>query len=342
MPSRAGMVQTVLGPVAATALGATMTHEHLLLDISPPELRDNPGEAITLETRAHFNRHTRANPFNLRLTSEAEAIEEMQRFKGLGGGAIVEATSIGLQRNPSGLRRIAEASGVHIVMGASYYVQPYHPTRVASLSAEAITDEIICDVTTGADHTTICAGLIGEVGLSWPVHPDEAKVLRASARAQQATGAPLMVHPGRDGRAPMEAIRVIEAAGGEAQRTIMAHIDRTLFTLEAMRELARTGCYLEFDLFGQESSFYALAPIDMPNDAMRINYLMQLLADGYGEQLLVAHDICRKTALVRYGGDGYDHILRNVVPIMQRKGMSAAEIQMILEGNPARIMAFVS
>jgi phosphotriesterase-related protein len=341
MSAWSGQVNTVLGPIEPAAMGQTMTHEHLLLDISPPELRDQPGEPITLETRAYVHRHSRANPLNLRLTSEADAIAEMHRFKRAGGGTLVEATSLGLGRDPQGLRCIAQASGVQVVMGCSYYVQAYHPPHVATMSEDEIVQEIINDITIGADGTDIRAGLIGEVGLTWPVHPDEIKVLRASVRAQRATGAPLMIHPGRDPQAPLAAMRVVEEVGGDPQRTIMAHIDRTLFSLDAMVELARTGCYLEFDLFGQESSYYALAPIDMPNDATRIDYLMRLIDVGYGEQLVIAHDICRKTALVRFGGDGYDLILRNVVPIMRRKGMLQDDIDRILSRNPARIMTFL-
>jgi phosphotriesterase-related protein len=108
-----------------------------------------------------------------------------------------------------------------------------------------------------------------------------------------------------------------------------------------MLALAQTGCTLEFDLFGKESSYYPLAPIDMPNDAMRINALMQLIAAGHREQVVVAHDICYKTCLKKYGGDGYDHILRNVVPVMQRKGMSGIDIETLLVHNPARLMTFV-
>jgi predicted metal-dependent phosphotriesterase family hydrolase len=40
------------------------------------------------------------------------------------------------------------------------------------------------------------------------------------------------------------------------------------------------------------------------------------------------------------GGDGYDHILKNVVPVMRRKGMPEDDIEAILVTNPARIMAF--
>lgn len=117
-------------------------------------------------------------------------------------------------------------------------------------------------------------------------------------------------------------------------RVIMSHLDRTLFDLDSMLRLADTGCYLEFDLFGQESSYYPLADIDMPNDATRVDYLTALIARGYGRRLLVAQDICTKTHLRKYGGEGYRHLLRNVVPLMRRKGMSDDEIADITVNNP--------
>jgi len=46
------------------------------------------------------------------------------------------------------------------------------------------------------------AGIIGEIGCSWPLHKDERKVLLAAALASKETGAAICVHPGRDETAP--------------------------------------------------------------------------------------------------------------------------------------------
>ena len=59
-------------------------------------------------------------------------------------------------------------------------------------------------------------------------------------------------------------------------------------------------------------------------------------------QVLMAHDICNKHRLTKYGGHGYAHILENVMPIMRRKGFLAGEIDQILVGNPARALTFAS
>lgn len=341
MTAMTGKVQTVTGLIEPSAMGYTLAHEHLLANICPPEDRGLPEGPLTLDKLGSDRRHWDRNPLNARLESEPEAIEEMRQFKAAGGGTVVEVTSIGLRRDPAGLQRIAEASGVNIVMGASYYVHHYHPPEVAGMSEGQITERIVRDVRDGVDDTGVRAGIIGEVGLFWPVHADEVKVLRASAVAQKETGAPLMIHPGRDPAAPLDAISVVKEAGGDPSRTIMAHIDRTLFQREDMLALAETGCYLEFDLFGHESSYYPLAPIDMPNDATRIDHLMALIEAGYRDRLLVAHDICHKHRMRKYGGDGYSHLLENVLPVMRRKGMSDDDVQALFAANPARIMAFV-
>lgn len=341
MSERSGKVQTVLGLIDPSELGHTQPHEHLLVNLIPPPQRDTPGEPIRLESLGYLRRNWTSNTENLCLTSEADATEEMRRYKAAGGGAIVDVTCDDMDRSPRELARVSGTTGVHVIMGAGYYVAPNHPPEVEELSEEELAECIIRDIVEGVDDTGIKSGIIGEIGLTWPVHDNEAKALRAAARSQHATGAGLTVHPGRNPAAPLDAIRIVREAGGDPERTIMCHIDRTLFSLEAMLELAATGCYLEWDLFGHESCFYPLAPIDMPNDAIRIDNLMKLIEAGYRDKLLISQDICTKIHLTRYGGEGYYHILENVLPLMKRKGMSDDDIETLVVKNPARILTFL-
>ena len=93
-------------------------------------------------------------------------------------------------------------------------------------------------------------------------------------------------------------------------------------------------------MFGVESSHYPLSDIDMPNDAQRMDVIKRLIGESYGERIVVAHDICTKHRLVRYGGHGYGHIIEHVVPRMRRRGFSEQEVYNIIVANPARILAF--
>jgi phosphotriesterase-related protein len=340
MSDLSGKVQTVLGLIDPNELGHTQPHEHLLVNLIPPDQRDAGGEPISMENLGWLRRNWTSNTENLCLTSEADVIEEMKQYKDSGGGAIVDMTCIGIARDPQKLARISGETGVHLVMGTGYYTSLYHPPEVERLSENQLAEHMVREITEGVDNTGIKAGIIGEIGLDWPVHENEAKALRAAAKAQQKIGAALNVHPGRNEEAPIDAIRIVEQAGGDLKRTIVSHIDRTLFSFDAMVDLLETGCYIEWDLFGHESSFYPLAPIDMPNDATRIDYLLKLIKAGYRDRLLVSQDICTKTRLKKYGGEGYNHILENVLPMMERKGISGQDINALMVHNPARILTF--
>lgn len=363
MSEFSGKVQTVLGPIDPSNLGPTLTHEHLLVD----GLGDAPSpgrsatdrakwlEPITLENVYDIRREILFNRSNMQLTNIDEAIEEATRYRAAGGNCIVDLTCGGLSRDPEGLVRISRLSQVHIVMGAGYYVRAAHPEHVASMSKAEVRDEIVRDITQGSpgsgmqtgrhqvvgqadEGSGIRSGIIGEIGLSWPVDDEERKVLAAAVEAQLATGVPLSIHPGRDTDAPLHAARIVEEEGGDLGRTVICHLDRTLFSLDDMLELAQTGVYLEFDLFGMESFYYPLSPIDIPNDATRVDYLIALSEHGHADQLLISHDIDAKTRTRKYGGEGRDHILLRVVPLMRRKGMSQKDIDRVLIGNPASLL----
>ena len=341
-------VQTVLGPVPPEQLGPTMTHEHILSDLSPLERPpEEPGarelfEApVSIENIGYLNWYYRPNADNLKLNDIATAIEELALYRQHGGGAIVEASSLGLSRDPAGLARVSKAAGVHVVMGSSFYVDASHAADMDFRSEDDIAAEIVRDLTVGVGSIGIRAGIIGEVGCSWPLTPNERKVLRASARAQRDTGAAILIHPGRDESSPDEILDVLEDAGGDLTRTILGHLDRTVLDRAMLLRLARRGIYLEWDHFGFERSWYPPnLKVDMPSNAGRMDYLAFMIEAGYGEKLVIAHDIASKVRLSRYGGHGYRYVIAFIVPRMRERGFSEVDIQRILVTNPAAVLTF--
>jgi phosphotriesterase-related protein len=325
-------------------VGHIQPHEHVLSAIGNTARRQGSAlasdEPIRLDNYYEIRRHHSA--FDAIVDDVEDAVAELTAYRREGGSAIVDATSIGLGRDPRGLVEVATRTDLHIVMGSGYYHHDYHPPELAEQSRHEIATRIHRDVVDGVDETGIRSGVIGEIGLGWPVHPDEDRVLRAAVDAQASTGAALMIHPGRHADAPLDAMRRVTEEGVDSSRLIMSHIDRTLFDLDAMLRLADTGCYLEFDLFGQESSYYPFAEIDMPNDATRVDYLVALRDRGYGDRLLVAQDICFKSHLQRYGGEGYGHLLRNVVPLMRRKGLDDEAITQLTVHNPLTVLGIAA
>ena len=334
-------IMTVLGPLQEDEIGHTQLHEHLLCDLSG-YIAENDREAgapITLNN--YFaTRVDRNNSTDMILDNRTDAIEAMVDYAAAGGTVLVDATPRGLGRDPEGLREIALATNTHIVMGCGYYVSAFHSPAVATMSEDQICDEIVTDLETGVGPHRIRAGIIGEIGMSWPARADEVKVLRGAARAQRLTGAALLIHPGRFAHAPAHHLQIVEAAGGDLSKTVMCHIDRTLFTFEQMRELASTGVVLEFDLFGTESSYYPPDPsVDLPNDGMRVRYIRALIEQGHGHQIVIAEDVCRKSQLKPHGGEGYDHILKRVVPLMRARGIREDQIHQITQETPRRLLS---
>lgn len=345
-----GTVQTVLGPIGTDDLGVTLPHEHLLLDEMLPKFAPEFSPHASAWTRAQWTAPlTLANRYenqrqgtlyrdNLSLGSIEEAIAECEDFRLHGGSTIVDLTSVGLGRDPLSLRRISQASGVHVVMGAGHYVAEYHRSDIADLDVSAISDEIVAEAQSGIGELKIRPGIIGEVGLTWPVHPEEDKVLRACVRASLESELPLSIHPGRSVEAPLDACARIDKCGGDLSRTVIGHIDRTLFDIEDMDRLARTGCYVEFDLFGQEEAYSRWTPAAMPNDGGRIRSIMELGERGYSDQLLISQDIGSKSRTQVYGGEGRSHIVKRVVPFMRMLGAGDDLLNKLLIANPARML----
>ena len=343
-----GMAQTVLGPVSPDELGVTMTHEHLLLDMTaargvPTEAsaREFYNKPVSLETLGYIRHYFAQNADNSRLGDVATAVDEATLYKQHGGGTLVDVTSVGIARDPVGLAQISREAGVHIIMGSSYYVAAAHPPDMDGQGEDDIAAEIVRDVTEGVGDTGIRAGIIGEVGCTWPLTDNERKVLRASARAQQHTGAPLLIHPGRNERAPEEIIEVLAEAEADLSRTIMGHLDRTVYQKETLTRIAESGCFLEWDLFGRENSYYPLnIKVGMPGDAKRMEDIAWTISQGYGDRVVVAHDIASKDRLLKYGGHGYFYVLAHIVPRMRRLGFQEEDIHKILVENPAAALAF--
>ena len=171
---------------------------------------------------------------------------------------------------------------------------------------------------------------------------NEKKVLAASAIAQKETGSSILIHLGRNERSHEEILEVLIENKADLTRTILGHIDRTIFDREQLIDIAKTGCYLEWDLFGNESSFYRPNPsINHPNDGTKLKNVLDLVIKGYGNKILFSQDICTKHRLIKYGGHGYAYILKHIVPYMYSRGFTKQAIENILVNNPADALTFV-
>lgn len=336
----APVIRTVLGDRPATDFRAVAVHEHLLYDIVPPARRGDPGVPITLATRWQADYRSNENPANARQTDRRLAAAELSAFAADGGDLLVDQSVHGIGRDPAGLVAASRASGVAVVASAGTYTAAYLDAATRDADTDTLAARFIREITEGLDGTRVRAGLIGEIGCSWPLEPVERRALVAAARAQKATGAGISVHPGRDPRAPFEIVEILGAEGADLSRTVICHMDRTYPTGEGPRDLAATGVCVEWDFFGIETSHYWMdADVELPTDRGRLRAIRQLFDGGMGERVLISHDICTATRTAALGGHGFGHILRNGVPLMRRMGFGDAEIDALLRANPQRLLA---
>ncbi len=363
---RIGKIQTVTGLIDPETLGVCLTHEHLLLDLSdllpPPNTASARGfyaSPLTVEAAAYCRNYSEFSTAHHRLDSVETAVEELGLFKQHGGQAMIDLTLPDIYRDPLGLRRISRATGVHVVMGCGFYVAAAHPPALADWSEEQIAAMIVADIVEGAAaeeesrstgkgvvhrrNTGVRAGVIGEIGCSSPLHDDERKCLRAAARAQRQTGATVFVHPGRAETAPLEILDQLRSAGADLRRVVLAHLDRTVFNRDMLRQIAETGAYLSYDLFGDHpSGFYPHNPaVHLLNDAGRVAEVSWMIEQGWTEQILISHDMAQAFRLAKWGGHGYHYILAEIVPQMRMRGISEEEVDQILVGNPRTLLTMV-
>ncbi len=295
-------VRGVLGDIDPAKLGMTLTHEHLLLDMY----------RITLNVD-----HVLNNP-------EA-AVLGLTRFKDAGGTTVVDATNIGLGRDPHKLVRIARESGVNVVMGCGWYRESFYPGDVDRRSTNSLADEIVHDIEDGVGESGIRAGVIGEIGSDGDfISGQEERVLRAAARAHQHTGLTVTTHAVR---CPLglEQIDLLESEGVEPHRVIVGHCD--LYPDTAYHEaVAERGAWVEFDRVNGRHAY----EVDR-----RIRWILNLLGKGFIGRLLLSHDVCARTDLRVYGGTGYDYIASEFVDRLRDVGLTQAQLDQILVANPS-------
>ena len=336
IPNIAGKVQTVNGLMDPSALGETLMHEHIFIDFKkPPPMTSSLTDIAVIKRIPTPVSKGPLSDFN-------ESLDAITDFKNAGGGTIVDLTNFGLTRDPTALKVVSRASGLNVVMGAGWYIHPYHPTDMDQLTVQQLTDIIVHDITVGAQGTNIRAGIIGEVGVGDPdyrtkpttLYPNVIKSIRASARAARITGAPMSIHNQEVPSDTMQTLDIVQSEGVDLHHVVMSHIGarRSAEILEAV--FAR-GPYIEWDFLGQ-------APLPQANEKSMIDSLVAMIKAGYASQIMISHDICTQTQLKINGGGGYTYIDDVIIPGLKAQGVSDATIHQIMVENPARVLAFVA
>ena len=114
---------------------------------------------------------------------------------------------------------------------------------------------------------------------------------------------------------------------------IIGHIDLRL-DWEFVLALARTGVHFDFDQVSKEKYY---------PDSQRIDFIMRLVTEGHGQQLLLSGDLARRSYWHSYGlgGAGFTYIPQVFAPRLRDAGLSDDTTHELLVDNPARALACV-
>jgi phosphotriesterase-related protein len=307
---RAARIETVTGPVAADRLGITLMHEHVLVDFI--------GAAQVSPSRYDADAAFHA------------VLPHLHHVKRLGCSTLVECTPAYLGRDVRLLRRLSEASKLHILSNTGYYGaanDKHLPAHAFDETAEQLAARWVRESERGIDNTGIKPAFM-KIGVDQsPLSAVDAKLVRAAALTHQETGLAIASHTG-SGAAALEELDLIEGTGVPASAFIWVHAQAERDVTFHARA-ARRGAWVEFDGVG-------------PTSVTRHVELVRLMKEqGLLGRVLLSHD----AGWYRVGEPGggqfrpYDTLFTTFIPAMKAAGFSEAEVRQMIVAHPRQALA---
>jgi phosphotriesterase-related protein len=228
------------------------------------------------------------------------------------------------------LQRISRQSGIRIVASTGWYREQFYPPEIDRLTVIDLTNLMIGELIVGIAGMDSHAGIIGEIGVNLDyATAQEERVLRAAARAQRRTGAPLSTHASMY-PVGLAQLQILREEGVDPSRVIIGHCD-TYLDLAYHHKILETGAYVAFDTIGRDH---------INPDSRRADLIVHLLREGWGERLLLSSDRCHRSDLTAFGGVGYAHVFTTFFDRLRTLGVSQDELDLMTIENPRRVLAW--
>jgi phosphotriesterase-related protein len=319
-------INTVLGLVSAEELGSTLVHEHIVASQSGWEC------------------DPLARPYD-RGKMVQRCLRALSPLKPFGLGAIIDATPLDLYRDVEILKEVSEQLQIHIICSTGRYTEDrgkwgYLKARSSGGVGDMVSelyDGFMKEITQGIGDSGIKPGVIKvATGLNCISAVEEA-VLRAAARTSKETGIPIITHT-EDGTMGPEQATLFLREGVDPKRIMIGHMCGNA-SLQYQEEVLSQGVNIAFDRFGLE--------MFMP-DKIRIATLLGLLGIGYEDRIMLSHDFIgcssgRGGVLPEEGRRqianwSFVHVFRDIIPALNKAGISEAQIRTMLVDNPRRLL----
>jgi len=232
------------------------------------------------------------------------------------------------------LDAMATRSGVHIVVGGSYFLQRAYPPELMGRPEEQIADSLVEQA--GRERW----GALGEVGTSFPeMHDDERKMLRAVSRAHVETGLPIFTHVPHEScpSCALEQLDIYETHGVDLAHLCIGHQSTITASddpgWEVHKEVARRGAFIGFDTVGHQMSSSFIP------ERVKVEMVLNAIEAGYEDQILLSSDFANTTQIKANWGNGFSTVLVQFVPKLRYFGVPDDTLQKILVDNPRRWLA---
>lgn len=341
-----GYIQTVTGSVKKEDMGLTLPHEHLFNDLSG--VVDEPfyefsHVLVDKKVSADIQWGLKYDPYcccdNMDKKPIEDVIFELNNFKELGGRTIVDATgSSSIGRDIRKLRQVAEITGINVVASSGLYIEKFEGKRLAD-DIDAMAKIIDDELNVGIDGTDICAGMIGEIGVSPFFTDGEKNSLRAAAIAQNGNPHVSMnIHmPGWQRRGDEVLDILLTEMGCNPAKISLAHSDPSGKDIDYQCKMLDRGVWLEFDMIGLDISFpkEGAAPSVMDT----VEAVATLIERGYGSQIVLSHDVFLKQMWAKNGGNGWGFVPNVFLSLLAQRGIDKSIIKKLCVDNPANLLA---
>lgn len=291
-------------------MGSTLVHEHVLVDFAGAE-------------KVSRSRYDADEAFRV-------ILPHLQELRTRGGRTLFECTPAYLGRDPLLLRRLSEASGLHIVTNTGYYGAASDsavPRHAYAETARQLAARWAAEYRDGIEGTGIRPGFLKTGVDAGPLSEIDRKLVEAAALCHLETGLTIAVHTG-DGTAGLEVLALLRQLGASPEACVWVHAQNARDP--ATRAwAAQEGAWVELDGVGPESLD---AHVEAVVDLFRRDRL---------DRVLVSQD----AGWFHVGEPGggryrpYTFLLDAFVPALRARGLGETDVRRLLVDNPAAAFA---
>jgi phosphotriesterase-related protein len=317
------LVPTVTGDISIDELGFTLPHEHIVL--FEPELDQNyPG-----------------------WWNESEQVgiaqDRLCRLKQLGVDSLIDMTVLGLGRNVELIRRIAEPTGINVLVATGAYTMDdlslFFTRRGPGTifgGPDPLQELFVKDVTEGIASTGIRAAVVKCATGPRGITPGVERVIRAVAATHLRTGVPISTHADAATFRGRDQLRLLRELGVKPDKVVIGHCGDST-DLSYHTELMDAGCFIGMDRFGIDTIL---------STRERSRVVAELANRGYADRMLLSHDANsyttnwdpeRRAELLPDWN--FEFISTCVLDELRERGVSERDITQMTVTNPAALFS---